>query len=234
MSHPGHYLETRIITGGALWHTPLIQQTAHFTQSHLFHQNTVSGSNQNIFNYTSFQYIKSNHVIRIILIYPDIGSPIRIISSSSLLHTLALTLGFYRFYEMTYHEHSSFKIGLENKLFLLTQETIPSSFPLCIVSQGGNKECKAMSHDLSLTRIHTSLDRALESWVGSTTALWRGETNFTETNVSVNLRPTRQCPRGQRADMYEWSSGHRMVGPGVTGDMWPVQESDGMLMPGPV
>ena len=104
--------------------------------------------------------------------------------------------------KMTYHDQLQFKIGLENKLFLLQQETIPSSFPLCIVSQGGNKECKAMSHDLSLTRIHTSLDRALESWsepywVGSTTALWRGETNFTETNVSVDLRPTHHGPGGQ-------------------------------------
>ena len=141
MSHPGHYLETRIITGCVLWHIQRSShptETAHFTQSHLFHQNTVSGSVQNIFNYPSFQYIKSNHVIRIILIYPDIGSPIRIISCSSLLHTLALTLGFYRFTENDLSWlHSSFKIGLENKLFLPTQETIPSSFPLCIVSQGG-------------------------------------------------------------------------------------------------
>ena len=77
--------------------------------------------------------------------------------------------------KMTYHDQLQFKIGLENKLFLLQQETIPSSFPLCIVSQGGNKECKAMSHDLSLTRIHTSLDRALESLTGWVQQLLSGE-----------------------------------------------------------
>ena len=64
-----------------------------------------------------------------------------------------------------------------------------------------------MSHDLSLTRIHSSLDRVWRAgepyWVlGSTTVLLRGETNFTETNVSADLRPTRHGPGA--AD-YEWS-----------------------------
>ena len=75
-------------------------QRKRLTQSHLFHQNNILPKYFHYFQLSeSFQYIKSNHVIRIILIYPDIGSPIRIVSSSSLLHTLALTLGFYRFYE---------------------------------------------------------------------------------------------------------------------------------------
>ena len=72
-------------------------QRKRLTQSHLFHQNNILPKYFQLSE--SFQYIKSNHVITIILIYPDIGSPIRTISFSSLLHTLALTLGFYRFYE---------------------------------------------------------------------------------------------------------------------------------------
>ena len=100
--------------------------------------------------------------------------------------------------------------------------------------------------DLSLTRIHTSLGllsflprrdesrRAIVSftgWVQQLLSSWLRETNFTETNVSVNLGPTRHRPGVWQVWMVTGPSDSE--GSWVTWDMCLSPLSDGMLMPGP-
>ena len=90
-----------------------------------------------------------------------------------------------------------------------------------------------MSHDLSLTRIHTSLDGALESWWA---LLGAGFNNCSGQEKLILLKQMYQQILDQHAMArgaadYEWSLA--IMGSWVTWDMWPLELSDGMLMRGP-